>query len=218
MPGLSSAGCPRPGFTSSFGIERCGGFSTTGSNPYFPLKPGLQLVLEGTEGDELVRVVITVLNETMMVDGVRTRVVEERETIDGQLVEVSRNYFAVCNRTDSVFYFGEDVDIYENGVIVTHEGAWRSGIDGARAGIIMPGEPLNGARYYQEIAPGVALDRAEIISTNRTVLTPAGEFENCVKTEETTPLEPKATDYKFYAPGIGLVVDGVLKLISFSGN
>jgi hypothetical protein len=182
------------------------------------LKPGLQLVLEGTEGDELVRVVITVLNETMMVDGVRTRVVEERETIDGQLVEVSRNYFAVCNRTDSVFYFGEDVDIYENGVIVTHEGAWRSGIDGARAGIIMPGEPLNGARYYQEIAPGVALDRAEIISTNRTVLTPAGEFENCVKTEETTPLEPKATDYKFYAPGIGLVVDGVLKLISFSGN
>lgn len=137
---------------------------------------------------------------------------EERETVDGELVEVSKNYFAICNRDNSVFYFGEDVDIYENGEIVSHESAWQSGINGARAGIIMPGTILLGSRYFQEIAPEVAMDRAEIMSINKVVETPFGEFENCLKTKETTPLEPGLREFKFYAPGIGLVQDGVLKL------
>lgn len=54
----------------------------------------------------------------------------------------------------------------------------------------MAGLVLLGARYYEEIAPGVALDRAEIISINETINTPAGKFTSCLKKEETTPLEP----------------------------
>ncbi len=71
----------------------------------------------------------------------------------------------------------------------------------------MPGMVLLGARYYQEIAPGVAMDRAEIVSTDESMATPAGTFESCLKTEETTPLEPEEKEYKYYAPGVGLIKD-----------
>ena len=81
-----------------------------------------------------------------------TRVVEERETKGSQVVEVSRNFFVICKRTNNVYYFGEDVDIYRDGKIVGHDGAWLAGEGGARFGLAMPGSPLLGARYYQEIA------------------------------------------------------------------
>ena len=159
--------------------------------------------------------IITVLDETRMVDGVETRVVEERETKGGNLIEVSRNYFAISKRTNDVFYFGEDVDIYKDGKVVSHSGAWLSGVNGARFGLFIPGQPSVNARYYQEVAPGVAMDRVEIISLTETVKTPAGEFKNCLKIKETTPLEPGVTDYKYYTPGIGLVQDGSMKLVKF---
>ena len=82
----------------------------------------------------------------------------------------------------------------------------------------MPGQNLLNGRYYQEIAPKVALDRAEIVSLNETVKTPAGEFKNCLKTKETTPLEPKVVEYKYYAPGVGLVQEESLKLTKYSRN
>jgi hypothetical protein len=116
------------------------------------------------------------------VDGVETRVVREVETKDGELIEISRNFFAICNETGNVFYFGEEVDIYENGVIVSHEGAWRAGQNGAKPGVIMPGSPMLGARYFQEIASGVAMDRAEVMQLNAVVGTPAGIFQRCLKT------------------------------------
>lgn len=146
-------------FTRNFRLWACD-FETTGDNPFFPLLPGLTTFLEGEDDGERLRLRIKVLHRTAVVGGVRTRVVEEREHINGELVEVSRNFFAHCRQNGSVFYFGEEVDIYEDGRIVSHEGAWRHGEGGARAGIIMPGLPLIGARYFQEIAPGVALDRA----------------------------------------------------------
>jgi hypothetical protein len=198
------------GFTADFAADK-GDLGPTGMNPYFPLEPGYQLVLEG--GKE--QIVITVLNETRRVDGVECRVVEERETKDGKLVEVSRNFFAVSRRTNNVYYFGEDVDIYKDGKVVGHEGAWLSGKDGARFGLMMPGMPLLGARYQQEVAPKVAMDRAEIVSVRDTVKTPAGEFKNCVKTEDTTPLEKGNKEYKQYAPGIGQVTEGDLKLVRY---
>lgn len=196
-------------WTVEFFVEK-GELSATGRNPYFILEPDYQLIFEG--GKE--RLVITVLNETKTVDGVETRVVEERETDGGKLVEVSRNYFAISKRTNSVFYFGEDVDIYKEGKVVNHEGAWLAGKD-YKFGLMMPGQVLLKARYYQEIAPKVAMDRAEIVSTSETVKTPAGEFKNCLKIEETTPLEPDSKEYKYYAPGVGLVQDGSLKLVKY---
>ncbi len=194
-------------WTNDFSVEK-DALSSTGRNHFFILEPGYQLTLE----NEKERLVITVLNETKEVDGVETRIVEERETNNGQIVEVSRNYFAISKRTGNVYYFGEDVDIYKNGKVASHEGAWLSGADGARFGLMMPAVPLVGARYHQEVAPTVAMDRAEIASVTETFKTPAGEFKNCVKTKETTPLEPDVGQ-KHYAPGIGLIQDGGLKLV-----
>jgi len=182
---------------------------STGRNPYFILEPGYSLELEGGN----VRLTITVLNETKKVDGVETRVVEERETKGGQLIEVARNYFAISKRTNDVFYFGEAVDMYKDGRIVNHDGTWLSGVNGSKFGLIMAGRPLMNARYYQEVAPKVATDRATIVSMSETVKTPAGEFTNCLKVEETTPLQRFVTEYKYYAPGIGLVQDGSLRLV-----
>lgn len=197
-------------WTTDFPIEKQD-LAATGRNPYFILEPGYYLVLKG--GD--VELTMTVLNETKMVDGVETRVVEERETKRGKLMEISRNYFAISKRTNDVFYFGEDVDIYKGGKVVSHSGAWLSGVKDARFGLMIPGQPSLNARYHQEVAPGVAMDRVEIVSLSETVKTPAGEFTNCLKLEETTPLEPGVTDYKYYAPGIGMVQDGLLRLATF---
>jgi hypothetical protein len=195
-------------WTTEFFVEK-GELVSTGRNTFLILEPGYQIVLEG--GGE--RIEKTVLHETKMVDGVETRVVEERETKDGKLVEISRNYFAISKRTSSVYYFGEDVDIYKNDKVVSHDGAWLSGVKGAKFGLMMPGTQILRGRYHQETAPGQAMDRAEIVSISETVTTPAGEFKNCLKVEETTPLEPTNIGYKYYAPGIGLVRDGSLKLV-----
>jgi hypothetical protein len=203
-------------FTSSFMFKKCRGFSSTGRNPFFILKPGFQKLLVGKEDGVEVRLTITVLHQTQTIDGIQTRVVQEAETKGGQLVEISRNYFAICNRDNSVVYFGEDVDIYENGQIVSHDGAWRAGVRGAKPGIIMPGTVLLGARFFNEIAPGVALDRSEIISLSEVVQTPKKTFKNCLKVKETTPLEPGNAGFKFYAPGIGLIQDNVVKLVAVS--
>ena len=188
-----------------------GELGPTGRNPYFILEPGYFLVLR--KGNE--ELTITVLDETKKVDGVETRVVEEKETKNGKLVEISRNFFAISKRTNSVYYFGEEVDIYEDGKVVSHEGAWLSGVKGAKFGLMMPGTPLVGGRYYNEIAPEVAMDRAEIVSMKETVETIAGTFKNCLKIEETTPLEPGNKEYKYYAPGIGLINDANAELVKY---
>jgi hypothetical protein len=168
----------------------------TGRNPYFILEPGYVLVLK----DEKAQLTITIKDETKIVDGVECRVVEERE-VKGSEIEVSNNYFAISNRTNGVYYFGEDAG-----------GAWLSGEKEAKFGMMMPGSPTVAAKYYEETAPGVAMDRAEILSLSETVKTPAGEFKNCLKIEETNPLEPDSKEYKYYAPGIGLVQEESLKL------
>jgi hypothetical protein len=203
------------GWMTSFDLGNCN-FSSTGKNSYFILEPGYQVILEGEEDGEKIQLIMSVLNKKKIVDGVETRAVEERESEGGNLVEVSRNYFAICKPTNDAFYFGEDVDIYEDGEIASHEGAWLAGQSGAKAGMIKPGRVEVGLKYYQEIAPGVAEDRTEIVSVNDTLDTPAGEFQNVLKTEETNPLEPGEKEYKFYAPGIGLIQEESLKLVNYT--
>jgi hypothetical protein len=111
-----------------------------------------------------------------------------------------------------VFYFGEDVDEYENGKVTGHGGSWLAGAPGARWGLMMPGTVILGSRYCQEVCPGVAMDRAEVVGIGETVETPAGKFTSCIRTEETTPLE-RGKSTKVYAPGIGLICDGDLRLV-----
>jgi hypothetical protein len=190
-----------PAYTDSFMVDEKD-LATTGRNPYFILEPGFQLVLETPDKKETLT--ITVLDETKKVAGIETRVVEERETEDGKVKELSRNYFAICKRTNSVYYFGEDTG-----------GAWQHGEKGARFGLMMPGTPLVGGRYYQEVAPGAAMDRSEILSVTETAETPAGKFEKVLKSLETTPLEPKEKAIKLYAPGVGMIQEGAMRLVKF---
>lgn len=206
---LAGAAPGADGFADRFRVDPAA-LADTGTNPYFRLEPGYRLRLAGG-GEE---VVITVLDETELVDGVRTRVVEERETRGGELVEVSRNFFAADPVTGDVYYFGEDVDDYAGGRVTGHGGSWRSGVDGARFGLLMPGAPRVGMRHYQEVAPGVALDRAEVVSTSDAVRVPFGTLRDVVTVEETSPLEPLVTGRKSYAPGVGLVRDDGLELVA----
>jgi hypothetical protein len=183
---------------------------TTGRNEYFVLEPGFQAILEG--GDTKLQV--TVLNETKIIDKVVTRVVEEREWKKGELYEVARNYFALCEQSKDIYYFGEDVDFYKNGKVVKHDGTWHAGGKN-KAGLMMPGTPKLKMKYYQELAPGIAMDRAEIVSLTESCKTPAGTFSKCMKVKETSALDLMASEYKYYAPGIGLIRDADLQLIKY---
>ena len=193
-----------------FAIDECD-LAAEGSSDFFILEPGFQLVLEG--GNE--KLAITVLDEIIEVDGVQTRVVEEREWRNGEIIEVSYNFFAFCEQTADVYYFGEDVDMYSDGRLSSHSGAWRAGEQDARAGLIMPGTPFVGMKFFQEIAPGVAMDRAEVLSLDEVLKTPAGDFPKSLKTQEGTALNPLEKEFKTYAPGIGLIQDQKLLLVEY---
>jgi len=196
-------------WTDTFDVEGCT-FSTVGRNRFFILEPGFQLVLESPNEE----VAITVLDETKKIGKVLTRIVEEREEEGGQLKEVSRNFYAICKEHGDVFYFGEEVDDYKDGKIVGHGGAWRADEKDSKAGIMVPGTVLLGARHYQEIAPN-AQDRAEVLRDDVTMKTPAGTFHNCIRIEETTGLDPEEKCYKTYAPGVGLIQDEDLLLTAY---
>lgn len=200
-------------WTDSFDMENRK-FSTTGRNKYFILEPGYRLVLKGEEDNEQVELFITVLNEVKKIGNIETRIVEERELKNSKLAEISRNFLAIDENTKDVFYFGEDVDIYKNGKVVSHESAWMAGEKKARAGLMVPGTPITGARYFLEIVPGEAIDRAEIISLDFSLNTPAGLFNNCLKIEASSALEPRK-EFEIYAPSVGLCGDEDLLLVSY---
>jgi hypothetical protein len=195
-------------------------------NPYFSLELGYQLVLEGEEDGEDIFVVITVLDETVEIvtedfGTIVTRVVEESEWVDGELVEVSRNYFARCEKTNAVYYFGEDVENYEPGEPMNNEGSWRAEGDN-KPGLIMPGTFILGSRYFQEYAPDDgAVDRGENVAMGLTATDPEGgdPFTGCVEVVDTNPAEKvcktKAGDVKIYCPGIGLVMDEEIELTCY---
>jgi len=209
------------GYTKEFFMES-GKYVSEGRNLFFSLEPGYQLILNGVNEDgKFEELTVTVLRETkdirLPIDGhmrtIRTRIIEERSTLDGVLEEISRNYYARRLPTNDVFYFGEDVCFYENDECVDTRGSWLAGVDGAEPGIIMPGTFLLGARYYQEIAPDIALDRAENVMMGLEVDVPAGEMEDCAVVHETSPIDAGAESTKVFAPGVGFVKEGGLELV-----
>ncbi len=205
---MTLAAQPAKDFQSVFTVEKKT-LGIKGANPYFPLTPGYKLSYRhGKETDTL-----TVLTETKLIDGVETRIVEDREEKNGQLIELTRDYFAIDSVTNDVYYFGEDVDVYKNGKVSGHEGSWLSGVKGAKFGMMMPGAPKPGQKFYQEQAPGVGMDRFEILSDSETIVTPAGTFEKCIHVIETSPIEKGLKDHKWYAKGVGQVKDGEMLLV-----
>lgn len=222
------AGAAGDGFTRAFPLSACN-FKSTGGNAFFMLEPGRQLYLSNVrcvddgECDELEEVWITVTSDTRLVKfplgsrelAVRTRVVQEFETADGEVEEISYNFFANCSPMNDVYYFGEDVFDGEGN---PEDDAWIAGKDGARPGIIMPDRAfLLGSRYFQEIAPN-AKDRGEHTAMGLEVEVPAGVFRNCVEVTETTPLEPGEESIKVYCPNVGLVIDDDLELMAVYEN
>ena len=228
IPGMGLAQNTPDEFTDQFPIADCQ-FKTTGGNPYFILQNNRvlhydnQQCVDDGECDEFEQLWITVLPQTRMItfelDGewitVNTRVIEELEMVDFAFAEQSLNFFAECQGTGDVYYFGEEVDVAGD---PTNPGQWLAGVNGALPGIIFPGGAfLLGARYFQEIAPNdEALDRAEHVEVGEEISVPAGDFENCVKVEETTPLDKKELSEKTYCYGVGLVVDEDLELVSIN--
>lgn len=193
-----------------------GGFTINFTNPYFPVVVGAQSVFQGDENGDSVRLQITVLNRTRAVAGVTTRVIEEREWENGQLLEVSWNYYAQA-RDRTVCYLGEDVDIYQNSTIV-HDGAW-CGVAPNQPGIFMPADPRSGLVFQMEVAPGIAEDEGKIVGIGPTEV-PFADYAETIRVREFNPLDG-GKGYKIYAAGTGLIVDGPVELTArnqTSGN
>ncbi len=173
-------------------------------NQYLPMSPGTTFVYDGESEDGKERIEVEVTHETKEILGVTCIVVRDRVWIDGELVEDTLDWFAQ-DRDGNVWYFGEDSKEYEGGKVVSTEGSWEAGVDGAKPGIIMKGNPQVGDAYRQEYYEDEAEDMAEVLSLNESVSVPYGSFENCLKTQEWTPLEPDVVENKYYAPGVGVV-------------
>jgi hypothetical protein len=182
-------------------------FTTAIDNPYWPMKPGTRWVYRETDPDGgRLRVVVTVTNRTKRIaNGITARVVRDTVTEDGQLVEDTFDWYAQ-DTEGNVWYLGELTKEYENGKVVSTEGSFEAGVDGAQPGIVMPANPTPGLSYRQEYYAGHAEDRAEVVSLDEQVEVPFGHFTDVVMTRDLNPLRPKILEYKFYARGVGPVL------------
>jgi len=218
-------------FTSDFRVGDCTFATQDGGqvgNTFFPLVPGTKATFEDEEGFVHLEISVCDGSNCGGIPGTKTltnfgnivaRVVQEEESEDGHLVERSRNWFGICEETNAVFYFGEEVELYEDDQLVGDEGSWEAGVDGAEPGIVMPGTFLLGSRYLQELAPGVALDRAEHAAMELSVEVDAFEspLEGCVMVFETSELASSDRTVKVYCPGVGLTIDDDVALTDLMG-
>ena len=176
-------------------------------NPYLPFIPGSKWVYEARLEDGTVeRNEIEVLQETRDVNGVAATIVHDVVYVEGQLVEETYDWHAQ-DQEGNVWYLGEEVDNYENGALVDHAGSWEWGKDGALPGVMMWADPaahLN-EEYYQEYYAGEAEDKGQVLSAAESVAVPFGEFENVVKTYDSSAIDPDLQEEKFYASGVGLI-------------
>jgi hypothetical protein len=176
------------------------------SNPFFPLTPGEKWLYEADTEDGFEQIIVEVLVETREVWGVEATVVRDTVYVDGELAEDTWDWYAE-DRDGNVWYLGEETYEYEDDKIVSTEGAWETGVDGALPGIVMPASPVVGDPYYQEYLEGEAEDRGQIVEVDVSVSVPAGDFEGCIKTHDTTPLDPEVSEFKYYCPGVGVVLE-----------
>lgn len=179
-------------------------------NPYLPLEPGTRLTYEGRGAEGAEEIVVEVTDETRKILGVTVTVVRDTVSRDGEVVEDTRDWFAQ-DREGNVWYFGEDSKELENGEVVSTEGSWEAGKDGARPGMVMKADPQVGDVYDQERAPGVAEDKGEVLSLDESVTVPYGSYDKVLKTKDTNPLEPDVVEHKFYAKGVGLLKEQEVK-------
>jgi hypothetical protein len=158
-------------------------FTSIIDNPYFPLTPGTTYVYEGDAGNGFEHIEMTVRDETKEIVGVQCAVVEDTVTIDGEVAEVTLDWYAQ-DKEGNVWYFGEDSKEYENGKVTSTQGSWEAGVDGAEPGIIMKAQPSVGEEYRQEYYAGEAEDMARVESLSESASVPTGSYTDCLKTYE----------------------------------
>jgi hypothetical protein len=178
-------------------------FTTTIDNPYFPLVPGTTFTYLTPNG--AIKDVFAVTHDTIVIDGVTCVQVHDSVYTNDVLTEDTLDFFAQ-DRDGNVWYFGENTAEFEGGLLATIEGSFLAGVNNDKPGIIMKAHPAPGDFYRQEFSLGNAEDYGETLNLNSRVVVPYGRFNNCLKSEETTPLEPDALEDKYYAPGVGNVL------------
>jgi hypothetical protein len=198
-----------------------GDFVSVIDNPYLPLRPGTTLVYQGTSEGQREKIVVHVTDRTREIMGITATVVRDRAFVDGALVEDTFDWFAQ-DRAGNVWYLGEATKEYDGGKVVSTAGSWEAGVGGAQPGIVMLGAPRLGDRYRQEYYRGEAEDMAQVMQRDASVNGPEGSFDHVLVTEDWTPLEPKVRENKFYARGVGVVLERrtkggseVLRLVEF---
>lgn len=190
-------------------------------NTYFPLTVGASWVFEAETDDGLEHTEIEVTNDTMEVNGVTAVVVRDTVYLDGDVIEDTWDWYAQ-DADGNVWYLGEETTEYdENGDAVCTCGSWEWDVDGALPGIAMLADPRVGDFYRQEYYAGEAEDLGHVVSVGETVEVEAGTFTGCIQTNDTTDLDPDVDEYKFYCPGIGVVLevegDDRVELTEYSG-
>lgn len=182
-------------------------FTTEIDNPYWPMRPGSRWVYSETDssGAEQ-RVVVTVTHRTRRIaNGVEARVVHDVVSQDGQLVEVTDDWYAQ-DAEGNVWYLGEQTAEYEHGRRVATAGSFEAGVDGAQAGVLLPANPAVGLAYRQEYYEGQAEDRAKVLALDAQAEVPFGYYDRALLTEDRNPLEPRVLELKLYARGVGPVL------------
>jgi hypothetical protein len=192
--------------SSQSAIPPASSFEPRSNNPYFPLVPGTVFHTESETDEGLETGDFLVSYGTKVIQGVTVRVIRDVVRLNGEVIELTNDWFAQ-DSDGNVWYFGEDSKTIEDGKVISTEGSWIHGRDGAQAGIIMLAHPQVGDKYNEENAPGVAEDRAEVLSVNESITVPYGSFTGCLRTRNTTPLDPSSVEEKVYCPGVGTVFE-----------
>jgi hypothetical protein len=182
-------------------------FTTRIDNPYLPFAVGNRWVYREVEDGVVQRVVVTVTAKTKLIaNGVRARVVHDQVTAHGRVKEDTFDWYAQ-DRDGNVWYLGEDTTEFPKGEPPSKAGSFEAGVKGAQAGVAMPAHPMRGLSYRQEYLKGQAEDRGRVLSVNAKTKVPYGSFEHLLLTEDSTPLEPDATERKYYARGVGSILE-----------
>jgi len=182
-------------------------FTTRIDNPYWPMDPGTRWTYRETdqEGARL-KVVVTVSDQTEKIaNGVTARVVRDTVTENGEIVEDTFDWYAQ-DKEGNIWYLGENTAEFEKGKLVTKEGSFEAGVEGALPGIIIPADPRDGMQYRQEYYKGKAEDNGEVLSTDEMIQSPFGQFDNALLTKDTITIEPNVLEYKLYAKDVGPVL------------
>jgi hypothetical protein len=182
-------------------------FDSVVDHPFFALDPNKTYVYEGNTADGLERVEVSLTGNTVEILGVTCTEVYDVEFLDGVMIEETWDWFAQ-DLAGSVWYFGELSFELEDGEIVSMDGSWAAGRDGAKPGIIMPAVPVVGDVYRQEFLFGEAEDMGEVMDLSGSETVPhGGTYTNLLVIRDFTPLEPDEDERKYYADGIGLILE-----------